>query len=281
MNVSIHPYGEGGCKLTCISRMSKSLLLTQVLRLLKSHDKKSIGYLTYWVGELIEDFLPEAGDGEHCIEPGEYFECISSLIVEAKLSEQIDENNWNTVVNKNLYSGFCSNLPSPKVEQDLGFSLKIAWKNLQHDYLNSSEREILFLLLHNKLSVRERMFRIGQAADPYCLWCLQHNVVIICDIDHFFCECERIVHIWNSIGLLVKKLLVSPTLESSSIIRLNMPVKRCPGVLWILGAYVSNIWNNSEGDICEAELFGYLKFKFKTAKLGTIAQMDTVSRLLS
>ena len=70
------------------------------------------------------------------------------------------------------------------------------------------------------------------------------------------------VHIWSSISFLVKKLLASPKLGSSSIIRLNMPVKRCPGVLWMLGAYVSNVWNNSEGDICEAELFGYLKFKY-------------------
>ena len=52
------PFGGGGCKLTCVSRMSKSLLLTQVLRLLKSNDKKSINYLTYWVGELLDEFLP-------------------------------------------------------------------------------------------------------------------------------------------------------------------------------------------------------------------------------
>ena len=106
-------------------------------------------------------------------------------------------------------------------------------------------------------------------------------MAVICDIDHFFCQCGRIVDLWSSIGFLVKNMLISPTLESSNIIRLNMPVKRCPGVLWILGAYVSNVWNNSEGEICEAELFGYLKFKFKTSKLGTEAQMDTVIRLLS
>ena len=120
------------------------------------------------------------------------------------------------------------------------------------------------------------MFRIKQAVDPYCLWCLNRNVAVICDIDHFFCTCSRIVEIWDSIVSLVKSLLDSPLLDSSRILRLNMPVKQCPGVIWILGAYVSKVWNNGESEVCAAELFGFMKFKFKTAKLGTLAQIETV-----
>ena len=105
----------------------------------------------------------------HCQEPGDYYEHISSLIVEARLSDQIDENNWNTILNRHLYSGLCADLPSPKIEQDMGSSLKLACKKLQHDFLLSSEREVLYLLLHDKLPVRERMFRIKQAVDPYWL----------------------------------------------------------------------------------------------------------------
>ena len=198
--------------------------------------------------------------------------------MEARLSDQINENNWNTVLNRHLYSGFCADLPSTKIEQDMGSSLKLAWKNLQHDILLSSEREVLYLLLHDKLPVRERMFRIKQAVDPYCLWCLNRNVAVICDIDHFFCTCSRIVEIWDSIVSLVKSLLDSPLLDSSRILRLNMPLKQCPGVIWILGAYVSKVWNNGESEVCAAELFGFMKFKFKTAKLGTLAQIETVSK---
>ena len=79
---------------------------------------------------------------------------------------------------------------------------------------------------------------------------------------------------------LVKSLLDTPLLDSSRILRLNVPVKRCPGVIWLLGTYLSKVWSAGEGEVCAAELFGFMKFKFKTAKLGTLAQMETVSRYL-
>jgi len=57
-----------------------------------------------------------------------------------------------------------------------------------------------------------------------------------------------------------------------------MPIKQCPGVKWLLGAYVSKVWNDGESEVCAAELFGIMKFKFKTVKLGTLAQIESVSK---
>ena len=273
------PVDKGGCGLNCITRMSKSLFLMQVLRMLKSNDVKSIGYLGYWVGEMLGEFRPGIEEGEHGQEPGDYFDYISDLLVEAQLTDLIDVKNWKSIRNKNLYSGLCMDLLPPKVERDTGASFAHSWKNLQHDCLGSQERELVFLLVHDKLPVRERLFRIGLANDPYCVWCLQHNVTAICDIEHFFCSCSRVADLWNPVSALIRRLLDSQT-ENGLIIRLNMMVRRCPGVVWIVAAYISSIWKNGDGGICAAELFGYLKFKFKTAKLGNPSQMEKVELFL-
>ena len=52
-------------------------------------------------------------------------------------------------------------------------------------YLNPPE---IYLLLHNKLPVAERLFRIGFKNDPYCLNCPQ---AVKADVEHFLCQCER------------------------------------------------------------------------------------------
>ena len=46
-----NPPEKGGCGLTCIKSMAQSLLLTQLLRLLKSEDSKSVSHVGYWIGE--------------------------------------------------------------------------------------------------------------------------------------------------------------------------------------------------------------------------------------
>ena len=61
---------------------------------------------------------------------------------------------------------------------------------------------------------------------------------------------------------------------------LNMSVNHCPGVVWLVAAYVSSIWNSGEGGISVAKLFGFLKFKFKAAMLGSSAQVEQVNLFL-
>merc|ERR1712121_465876 len=51
-----------------------------------------------------------------------------------------------------------------------------------------------FLLLHNKLPVQERLFRIGLKNDPYCLKCA---VAEVNDIVHYFCSCKEVHNTWS------------------------------------------------------------------------------------
>ena len=89
--------------------------------------------------------------------------------MEGKIADLISKDNWRAVRNRDIYSGFCSDLFPPKIEGDTGISFHRAWRNLQNDSLLSKQRELLYLLIHDKLPVKERLFRIGQEIDPYCV----------------------------------------------------------------------------------------------------------------
>ena len=103
----------------------------------------------------------------------------------------------------------------PKVEAESGVSYKQVWRRLWNPCLTSSAREVLFLLVHNKLPVRERFFRIKVAVDPYCEHCLDITGAEICDVEHFFCSCNRVTETWERLRIIVLNLLDVDSAEVS------------------------------------------------------------------
>ena len=95
-----NPPEKGGCGLTCIKSMAQSLLLTQLLRLLKSEDSKSVSYVGFWIGELLGDFLPGIDGGEHAGGNAEYYDYLATVVVDARIAEQVTVENWKRVTNK-------------------------------------------------------------------------------------------------------------------------------------------------------------------------------------
>ena len=78
-----------------------------------------------------------------------------------------------------------SSFPVPKVEMEAGISYKAVWQRIISPVLTAHARDILYLMVHNKLPVLERMFRIRLATDPYCEYC---PGAVISDVEHFFCS---------------------------------------------------------------------------------------------
>ena len=148
------------------------------------------------------------------------------------------------------------------------------WRKLFCTGLPSIEKEVLFLLIHNKLPVRERIFRIGQATDPYCKSCLETQGAIICDRQHFFCLCPRIAEIWTEVKLLVGNLMLdSVMITDDDLICLNFP--KCTydaEIVWLLAAYIHWVWKGFFDErslvMDKGKFFGYLKFKCRQDQLG-------------
>ena len=113
--------------------------------------------------------------------------------------------------------------------------------------LGSREREILFLIIHNKLSVKERLFQIGLREYPYCLTCLSEEGAVICDIEHVLCQCSLIIQVWKDFRQHIESLDQSLSMMSDlDIINLKFPDTMMESkIVWMIGTYLLEAWKFS------------------------------------
>ena len=185
---------KGGLGLPCILSRSKALMVSQLVRLLKSGDAKSLGHVGYWLGELLSDLMPGFDDGDHAVDVPPYYDYFAHLMVEVMTSEVVSCSTWRTVTCKTIYLKFSESFPKPRIEVEAGIFYQQLWKRLSLPLHSVISRDVLYLLVHNKLPVRERIFRIGLRVDPYCGQCPGGE---ICDLEHFFCSCLRVANVWG------------------------------------------------------------------------------------
>ena len=284
MRVSIEelklPYDRGGLALTCVHTMSKSLLLTQLLRLLRDGDLKSRRFVDYWIGEILTDIVVDLDQGSHANILPQYFQHLACIIADAKIEDMVTAANWQILTNKMIYHNQISKLPAPKVELEADFAYSCVWKRLLNASLTSEVREFLFLLVHRKIPVKERLFRIQLALDPYCDYCLGlvEASDAVCDFEHFFCSCLKVLEVWHTIHSIISQLH-NTVLSNDDILSLNFSLcKYDAEITWILGAYFYYIWRWSKDRVNETvdkdQLFGFLRFKFKSEQLGSRIRLD-------
>ena len=275
----------GGLGLPCVKSMCSSLMLSQLLRLLDSGDRKSLGHVGYWMGEVLGDWVAGLDGGQHAEVVPEYFSLLADLVADAKASEGLVGVGWRCWTNKFLYTDHSKNFPVPKVERDAGVPYKEVWRRLSHPVLTADARDVLFVLIHNKLPVRERLFRIGLVVDPYCQKCPGGTVE---DLEHFFCSCERVAHVWGWFrGKLLEVLGWNNAVVSNwELINLFLPVSfRDKDMVWMLGTYVAKVWEElfvrGKQRIRLDVFFGFLKFKYKAAQFGARQALGYIPGLVA
>ena len=251
--------------------MSSSLLLTQLLRLLKSDEIRAIEHVVFWIGHLLEDFVSEALNGHQTHNVPPYFQQLADLVADAIVSEVLMPASWKLLTNRKVYQSHAKSFPPSKLELDLGDSLECVWKHLASFALDCSTRDVLFLLIHNKLPVRERLFRVYVTADPYCEICLGDVGAFLADREHVFCLCRQVSKYWREIRAIIDPLLmdVATNLE---LLSLKFTSRHFEAeITWLVGAYVNEVWKmvQRSGSFRDREeLFGFLKYKFKNDQLG-------------
>ena len=187
----------GGLNLPCLATMSKSLLSSQFLRLLRSGDSKSISHVDYWMGSLLADLVVGMGLGDEAGVTPEYFSSIGDYVAELMISEVLTAATLSTLTNRMIYKGLAS-FPTPKVAIDAVIDYDVIWRRSQSQSIDPEVRDVMFLLLHNKLPVFERLFRIGVRQDPYCSHCPGAEIA---DLEHVFCTCSRTSLCWSWVRL--------------------------------------------------------------------------------
>merc|ERR1712055_1040431 len=181
------------------------------------------------------------------------------------MSEKVSAVTVKTLLNKAVYAEMTSTFPPPKVVMDSDRDYSIAWRRLHSPVVDCKAKDVLFLLLHNKLPVRERLFRIGLKHDPYCLKCAGAEVV---DIVHFFCSCEAVCNTWSWLKRQVMQLgQLGDRVDDWEIVNLFFDDSNCDTeIVWLVSCYVLYVWEMLHVKKQEVKLdkfFGFLTFKYE------------------
>ena len=144
---------------------------------------------------------------------------------------------------------------------------KLIWKRLESPFIGAEVRDAMFLLIHDKLPVPERLFRIGVRLDPYCLHCPGAEVA---DVEHFFCSCVRTRQCWSWTRLKILGLC-EQRLGCSNWELLNFVLPKTkyePGIVWLISSYVGYVWEQCyvrESGVVLEKFFGFLTFKYENS----------------
>ena len=268
---------EGGLNLPCLASMADSLLFSQLCRLINSGEKKTLEHAAYWLGDLLGSLAPNINLGQlRAPETPEYFAYVADLVAEMMISDKVTAGTINNLTNKTVYAEMTSTFPPPKVVMESNRDYSIAWKRLHNPVVDSKSRDVLFLLLHNKLPVKERLFRIGVKHDPYCLKCAGAEVH---DIVHYFCTCGTVCNTWDWLrGQVVRLGQMRVDVEDWDIVNLLfLKSGRDSEIVWLVSSYVSYVWELVHVRKSEVKLdkfFGYLTFKYKMHQMTSPDQIN-------
>ena len=102
------------------------------------------------------------------------------------ISDSLTAGSIKFITNKMVYGEMTSSLPPPKVVMESDLDYKLTWYRLHSPVVDARARDVMYLLIHNKLPVPERLFRIRLKNDPYCRTCV--GGAEIADVEHFFSQ---------------------------------------------------------------------------------------------
>ena len=195
----------------------------------------------------------------------EYFNHIAELFAELMIADTLTAGSVKSITNKIVYVEMTSSLPPPKVVRESNLDYSLAWSRLHYAVVDARARDVMYLLIHNKLPIQERLFRIGLKNDPYCRVCAGAEIA---DNEHFFCQCDGIVGAWTLVkNEILRNGKFNNNVDDWKVLNLLFPKSRLDKELtWLISSYVLYVWDSvyTRGAEVRAEqFFGFLRFKYK------------------
>jgi len=192
---------------------------------------------------------------------------LADLVSKVKLLENLEISSWKKFTNKQIYSKFADSFTKPKVERDSCRDMSGIWKRLKIFNCSTDVHEITYLMIHNKLPLRERLFRVKLSPDPYCQACPSAEIE---DISHYFTTCQRVKMYWSWTRKLCLKMLGVNHIDDEVLLKLDWPnSSKDRDISWLVSHYIFIVWDmlftRKLVLIGEKEFFGFLKFRYKEA----------------
>ena len=191
------------------------------------------------------------------------------------VTDTLTDVSIKSLNNKAVYAEMTSTFPPPKVERESDRDYGIVWTRLHSPVVEFRARDVLFLMLHNKLPLPERLFRIRLRPDPYCPHC---SVAEVADVKHFFCCCEKILRAWSWVKNKVMKYLGQhQQLEDWDLLNLFLPHSDFEQeIVWLVSSYVLYVWDNvfvRGAEVKLEQFFGFLTYKYRRHQSVSKVQM--------
>ena len=166
-----------------------------------------------------------------------------------------------------IYNCFAKSFVKTKVEREANHDMVPVWRRLKILTITREVHEVSYLMIHNKLPIQERLYRIQLSRDPYCLLCPNAEIQ---DVLHAFIKCDKVVPYWNWTRNLCFNMLGHTNVEEESLLKYQWPrSNRDRDICWLIGHYNFILWEmlfkRKVSEISEKEFFGFMKFKYKEA----------------
>ena len=198
--------------------------------------------MKYWLGLYISEYFPDMSVGPHAEIISPYFQHIKALLVGGLLLGDVKSEALERVTAKELYEGFTTTFPPPKIIFKYDVQWEQVWIRLQKPVLDPLARNILFTIIHNIVPNKERVHRFCMIASPNCSTC-----GVIADNVHIFCECENVREAWFWLRQRLLGLMDQTAGNISNFEFLNLMFDTSPfesEILWLLGVHVQLVWNS-------------------------------------
>ena len=154
--------------------------------------------------------------------------------------EGVEVDKLKEVTAKNIYLENSSSFPPPKVIYKYDLNWDLVFKRLNHPILESSAKNIMFMIIHNIIPNRDRLNRMNRATDNLCP--VDNKTE---DNVHLFCECTAIEELWTWIRSVIISELNCPSsqIENFDMLHFNFPF--CvfgKEIIWLISNYCDLLW---------------------------------------
>ena len=261
-----NPVLAGGLAVPCFASESHSLFLRQTCRLLVNSESLQYTHVRYWIGLHLRDYFPDMATGPHAEIASPYFQHMRLLLVEGLVLGDICVGKLKTVTAKDLYEGFTSSFPPPKVVFKFNIDWQLVWERLEYLVLEPTGREVMFSIVHNIVPNRERLYtKMHMVNSPNCLVCgvREDNV-------HIFAECLMVREAWGWVRMRLLDLLSRDSAGCSNFELLNLMFEKDlmdMEAVWLIVTYVEYVWTEKflrNKHVKLEQLVGHTKLCYKS-----------------
>ena len=166
-----HTPDMGGLAIPCVESKAEALFIKESCRMIQFSNMSSYKHIKYWIGQVIGNMFVDMKNGPHPVSIPPYYRHMANLLKEANKRELFDVDSLKSVTAKSIYEDFTTTFPTPKVVNKLPNEMpwNLIWKRLNSNVFESQVIEIMFLLIHDIIPNRQRLFRMGKTNHPFCL----------------------------------------------------------------------------------------------------------------